>query len=155
MTTPREVFNKIHDLIKKEQITKALHVFETEAWMRALSEPSEPLTNGDLSINLNLHEVSYCGKKIHLTRQEMKLLVYFVRHKGRIIQRIELIRNIYGPAYDDYEKMQQLRVNIGQLRKKLDIVPNGKRLDQDFIKSVFCIGYIMEDLSNQKERNAR
>jgi len=73
---------------------------------------------GDLEIDLKRHEVRYGSKFIHLTSKEFDVLSYLIEYKDRIISRDEMLKNIWGFAYDSVET-RAIDDCIKRLRKKL------------------------------------
>jgi two-component system, OmpR family, KDP operon response regulator KdpE len=61
------------------------------------------------------------GSDVHLTPTEWHLLEVLARHPGRLVGHQQLLREVWGPGYED--QAQYLRVYIGALRKKLEPVP--------------------------------
>ncbi len=97
--------------------------------------------NGPISMDLLRHEVRIGGTVVAFTPKEFALLKFFVVNKGRMLTHKQILRDVWGPAHAD--DTQYLRVYIGQVRDKLDIVPGLERC----ITSESGIGYRMEILS--------
>jgi two-component system KDP operon response regulator KdpE len=96
------------------------------ALRRATTAPSEAaakvLEAGDFHIDLDAHNVSVRGKEVHLTPKEYDLLVYFMRHAGKVLTHRNLLAAIWGGNY--VEQGEYLRVFVGQLRKKIEADPS-------------------------------
>jgi two-component system KDP operon response regulator KdpE len=58
---------------------------------------------------------------VHLTPKEYDLLVYLLRHPGKVLTHRILLGAIWGGDY--VEQTEYLRVFIGQLRKKIEPDP--------------------------------
>lgn len=93
---------------------------------------------GNIEINLLTHKVIVEGKHVHLTKQLFELLHYFIIHKGQIISKEELYKNIWGYDPSELQETNTLEVNIRRLRNSLDI---------DIIKTVRGKGYVLEVFS--------
>src|SRR5215213_8250048 len=92
----------------------------------AVSEPpSTVLEDGDFRIDLEARGVSVRGTEVHLTPKEYDLLVYFVRHAGKVITHRTLLGAVWGGNYT--EQGEYLRVFVGQLRKKIELDPSSPR----------------------------
>jgi two-component system, OmpR family, KDP operon response regulator KdpE len=92
----------------------------------AVSEPpSAVLEDGDFRIDLEARGVSVRGTEVHLTPKEYDLLVYFVRHAGKVITHRTLLGAVWGGNYT--EQGEYLRVFVGQLRKKIELDPSSPR----------------------------
>ncbi len=57
------------------------------------------------------------GAEVHLTPKQFDLLVCFAEHPGRVLTHRALLQAVWGTTADQPE---YLRVNIGQLRKKIE-----------------------------------
>jgi len=60
-------------------------------------------------------------REIQLTPTEYDLLKILVTHAGKVITHRQLLRQVWGEGYDD---MHILRVNISNLRAKLEPDPS-------------------------------
>ena len=111
-----------------DYITKPFGMDELLARIRATlrrapeqqAEESEPATieAGDFRVNIETREVTVGGRQVHLTPKEYDLLVYFIRHPGKVLTHRTLLAAIWGGNY--VEQTEYLRVFIGQLRKKIE-----------------------------------
>ena len=62
--------------------------------------------------------VVYEGRKIELTKNELRILQVLLERKGRIVSRDELMRALWQS--DLYVEENTLTVNVGRLRRKLE-----------------------------------
>ena len=62
--------------------------------------------------------VFYAGKKIELTKNELRILLFLIDNKGRIVSRDDLMKALW--QNDIYVEENTLTVNVGRLRKKLE-----------------------------------
>ena len=70
---------------------------------------------GQASINFETYEVTIADQPVRLTKQEMKLLRYFIDNESRVIPRSELLEKIWGmPGYVNTRAPDQF---IRRLRK--------------------------------------
>jgi two-component system sensor histidine kinase KdpD len=84
-------------------------------------DDSQPITAGDLVIDLFRHEVRRAGEAVHLTPREFALLAELAKHRGRVLTHAWLLRTVWGPAHE--KQIDYLRVAIRALRQKLEQVP--------------------------------
>src|SRR5215218_6769050 len=91
----------------------------------AAEAPSTVLEDGDFRVDLETRRVSVRGDEVHLTPKEYDLLVYFVRHAGKVLTHRTLLGAVWGGNYT--EQGEYLRVFVGQLRKKIEIDPSSPR----------------------------
>lgn len=99
-------------------------VARIRAAMRRAHKPetSAVFTLGDLEVDLARHSVMLSGDKVQLTPTEYDLLKTLIRYTDKLITHRQIIREVWGGAsYDD--EMHLLRVNISNLRRKLEPDP--------------------------------
>ena len=76
------------------------------------------LKYADLILDTVAHTASRSGTPIELTVREYALIEYFLRHRGKLISRQELSRDIWGYNFDPGTNVVDVYVN--HLRKKID-----------------------------------
>lgn len=79
------------------------------------------LEAGDFRIALDERNVTIQNNEVRLTPKEYDLLVYLVRHPGKVLTHHALLGAVWGGNYT--EQTEYLRVFIGQLRKKIETDP--------------------------------
>lgn len=117
------------DIGADDFVTKPFGIAELLARVRAslrranappISEATQvTLDVGDFHVNLESREVTVRGKEIHLTPKEFDLLIYFIKHSGKVLTHRTLLAAIWGSNY--VEQNEYLRVFIGNLRKKIEL----------------------------------
>lgn len=98
----------------------------------------ELMTFADLTLNPQTREVSRGGQRINLTRTEYALLVVFMDHPNRVLERNWLLNEVWG--FDFPTTANSLEVYIGYLRRKTEI-NNAPRL----VHTVRGVGYILRE----------
>ena len=99
---------------------------------------NEKITHGDIIADLERHEVSVRGKILRLTPTEFNLLVYLMRHAGKVLSHRLILQNVWGPEYG--EESEYLRVYMGKLRQKIEINP----LKPEYLLTERGIGYFFK-----------
>jgi two-component system KDP operon response regulator KdpE len=109
-----------------DYVTKPFSIQELQARVRAqlrrsfiTAEEVEPVISvGDFLIDIPQHRVVVRGQDVHLTPKQFDLLVSLARHPGQVLTHRTLLHAVWGTNADQPE---YLRVNIGQLRKKIEL----------------------------------
>lgn len=110
-----------------DYLTKPFGTGELFARMRAAlrkqtSNSNEPIFEADgLVVDFSRRVVMVNDREIQLTPTEYDLLKILVTHAGKVITHRQLLRQVWGEGYDD---MHILRVNISNLRAKLEPDPS-------------------------------
>jgi two-component system KDP operon response regulator KdpE len=92
------------------------------ALRRALQEIPEPLfISNDLQMDLGSRRVSVGGADIALTPTEYEILRLLVAHAGKVLTHRQILKQVWGMTY--LEQPHVLRVNISNLRRKLEVDP--------------------------------
>ena len=76
---------------------------------------------GGLDVDLAAHRVRLQGVDVRLTPTEFKLLARLVRQAGQVVTHRTLLADVWGP--DCTEQTHYLRLYMGQLRAKLEVLP--------------------------------
>ena len=93
----------------------------------------------DLVVDLATRTVTRDGRRIDLTSREFELLAYLVRHKGTLVSREMLARDVWGETERCTPLDNVIDVHMARLRKKVDTA--GVRL----IHTVRGVGFIVRE----------
>jgi len=124
-----------------DYVTKPFGMDELLARVRATlrrapaDQASKILDVGDFRVDIEGHSITHREKELRLTPKEYDLMVYFVRHPGKVLTHRALLAAVWGGDYT--EQTEYLRVFIGQLRKKIEADPSNPR----YILTEPWIGY--------------
>lgn len=92
------------------------------ALRRATLSENEPVfTSGTLSVDLTLRSVIVSSQPVTLTPTEYDLLKMLIKHAGRVLTHHQLLRTVWGNAYESDTHI--LQVNISNLRRKIEPDP--------------------------------
>ncbi len=83
----------------------------------AAQTPATTMAAGGVEVNLLTREVHRDGEPVRLSTTEFELLVYLMRNRGRVVSREQILRAVWGYAYDPGTNV--VDVYIGYLRRKL------------------------------------
>jgi two-component system, OmpR family, response regulator len=120
-----------------DYLTKPFEFTELVARIRALMRRASKNKGnifrcGEISLDLNTEEVFIEEKEIKLTRKEFMILEYFLRNKGQLITRNQLLEHAWDRNADIFSNI--VDTHIKNLRKKL-----GKPGEE--IETVYGSGY--------------
>ena len=109
-----------------DYVTKPFGVDELLARLRAALRRAGPSTEpvieiGELEIDLERRLVLRAGEPVALTPHEFELLRVLAQHEGKLLTHRMLLREVWGPAYQD--ESHYLHVYVSQLRRKLESDP--------------------------------
>lgn len=111
-----------------DYLTKPFGVGELMARLRAALRRSAQVDNvpvfssGNLVVDLNQREVRIDEQPISLTPTEYDLLRMMIKHAGKVLTHDQLLRAVWGTAYESEKHM--LQVNISNLRRKIEPDPS-------------------------------
>ena len=94
------------------------------------------LNAGPIIIDCGSHRVTVSGVEIELTSTEFKLLLYLAEHRGRVMQREQLLQDVWG--YNFVGDTRTVDTHVTRLRNKLGDAG-------EMIKTVRGFGYKLEE----------
>jgi two-component system KDP operon response regulator KdpE len=113
-----------------DYVTKPFGMDEFLARLRAAVRRASSTTEDDqpvietssFTVDLAAKKVTRSGVEVHLTPTEWGMLEMLVRHRGKLVGREELLKEVWGPSYA--KETHYLRVYLAQLRRKLEVDPS-------------------------------
>jgi len=108
-----------------DYMAKPFSVRELMARARAIMRRSSPsrikteTTSGDFIIDADNKQIVYDGNALELTRKEYDILDLFLRNKGKIFPRTEILTRIWGN--DVIVTDRTVDVTIARIRRKLGV----------------------------------
>jgi two-component system, OmpR family, alkaline phosphatase synthesis response regulator PhoP len=111
-------------LVKPFAIPELLARVEALLRRNLLSNATEACTAhfGAVRVDLARNEVTRSGKLVTLSRAEFRLLRYLLEHRGAIVTRDELLKNVWGLNGDTMTRT--VDVHVASLRKKIEADPS-------------------------------
>jgi DNA-binding response OmpR family regulator len=127
-----------------DYVTKPFSPRELQARVKAVLRRMEPepddnsenlYRSGALEVNFRQYECRMNGKTVSLTTHEFELLKYLIRNRGNVINRDELLNEVWGKNV--FVTPHTVDTHMANLRKKIEDDPSQPR----FIKSIRGVGY--------------
>ena len=82
------------------------------------SAPSDLLSCGGATLDTGSAALSFAGKRVELTRNELRILQVLMEQKGRVVSRDDLMDRLWET--DSFVDDNTLTVNVTRLRRKLE-----------------------------------
>jgi two-component system KDP operon response regulator KdpE len=113
-----------------DYVTKPFAIGELLARLRAAlrrsgGPGSTVIEIGSIRVDLEKHDVSVDGGRVHLTPREFELMRLFAQNEGKLLTHRTILREVWGPAYQS--ESSYLHVHISQLRRKIEPDPTRPR----------------------------
>jgi two-component system response regulator RegX3 len=121
----------------RELLARVRTILRRSTMAKVEKEPSL-LEGGDVRINVDRHQVTVRGEVVELPLIEYRLLLLFLKNKGKVLSREYLIRT--GWEGEFYGQTKTLDVHISRLREKVEEEPSNPKL----IVTVRGVGYRFE-----------
>ncbi len=143
LTAKNSEFDKVRalDAGADDYITKPFGVMELVARIKAVmrryertgaSESKPDFSVNGLAVSTSSHEVLCGGVPVTLTYKEFELLAFLLEHRGAVLNRDQILREIWGYEFDGENRT--VDVHVRTLRQKLGEYG-------DIIETVRGIGY--------------
>jgi two-component system, OmpR family, alkaline phosphatase synthesis response regulator PhoP len=127
--SPREVLARIKAISRRLE----------PRGMREEDKPAEMIQVGKIVADITNYQVTVAGEKIFLTPKEFELLVYFMKRKGRVIDRDTLLNRIWNFDFDGQSRI--VDVHISHLREKIEKDPK----QPEYLVTVRGFGYKFQE----------
>lgn len=141
LTAKNSVYDKVDGLklgaddymVKPFEAIELLARIETV--LRRYGKEEQVILFQSISVDLDKREVTNRGEVVELTPKEYDLLVILLKNKNIALSREQFLEKVWGMDY--YGETRTVDMHIKSLRKKLEL--------HDYIKTVYKLGYRMED----------
>jgi two-component system KDP operon response regulator KdpE len=130
-----------------DYVTKPFGTEELLARLRAVlrrtgdEDRGARVTTGDLVVDMGKREVTRSGEEVHLTPIEFDLLRLLAQNVGRLVTQRQLLREVWGPAYE--LETHYLRVHFTHIRAKVEEDPANPR----YVLTEPGVGYRLRELA--------
>lgn len=128
------------DLGADDYVTKPFSPRELRARIRAVlrrEEEQEPHVYrfGECEVDLDRGELRRAGQPVEVTPLEFKLLTAFVRRRGKVLTREQVIEEAWGHGI--YVTERAVDYHVVNVRRKIELDPANPK----YVRSVRGIGY--------------
>ncbi len=122
-----------------DYITKPYNINELLLRIKAMIKRTKALNQGrltckDILLDIDKREVYVKDKNIKLSKLEFNLLLFFMQNRNRVINRDELIENIWKDK--DFNQDKTVNVAVNRLKKRIELDEKDTH-----IKSIRGVGY--------------
>ncbi len=126
-----------------DYVTKPFAIEELLARIRATlrnrtDRQGRVLTAGEVTLDVERHQVTVRGQEVELTKKEFDLLRHLLANKNRVLTRADLLESVWG--FDFLGETNSVDVYIRFLRSKLD-----EAFGIKLIHTVRGVGYVIRD----------
>ncbi|MCK8061303.1 MULTISPECIES: response regulator transcription factor [unclassified Fusibacter] len=101
--------------------------------VQATKNSSKQFKVGNLTVDIDKHEVSRNDEVFQLTYKEFELLKILLENRGRVLTRDELLDAVWG--YEYYGETRTVDVHVRHLRKKIETE------SEKYIETIRGVGY--------------
>lgn len=115
---------KLLDAGANDYVTKPFSIQELCARIRVMfrnkpqqSEQNIVFDDGQLSMDVAEHVVTFAQEEIVLTKKEFQLLALLIRHQGKIVTQKQIMTELWGISHE--EDTHYLRILVKKLRTKI------------------------------------
>ena len=114
---------------------------ETFSKQQSTGEQDPQLKVADLKMNIQTRDVSRAGRSIKLSVKEYDLLNFLMRGAGRVLERQEIMRGVWGENFFGDDNL--LDVYIRYLRQKIE-----QKGQPSLIHTVRGVGFILRQTTD-------
>jgi two-component system copper resistance phosphate regulon response regulator CusR len=107
---------------------------------RGTPETSPKLRVADLEVNAEGRSVTRGGQMLDLTAREFELLEYLVRHRGHVVSREMLTRDVWKEGGRHTPLDNVIDVHVARLRRKVD-----DQFERKLVHTVRGVGFVVRE----------
>lgn len=132
-----------------DYVTKPFSFLELMARVGAVLRRSTPggdreltlSSFGDVTVDFRKGQLMKAGKKVELSARELRLLEFFIAHRGEVLSREVLLREVWGHSNESEMQTRTVDMHVAKLRKKVESAPSHPR----YLLTVHNAGYKLAD----------
>ncbi len=109
-------------------------------YRRGISEDTPNLRVGNLDMDVVGRSVTRGDKTLDLTAREFELLEYLLRHRGHVVSREMLVRDVWKEAGRHTPLDNVIDVHIARLRRKID-----DQFEKKLVHTIRGVGFIVRE----------
>lgn len=128
-------FDGLADDYVTKPFSPKLLVKRVEAQLRRYHKKDNKIQMGNITLDLDSYEAYEGEEKMNLTLKELKLLEVLMQHKGKVLNRQQLLNYVWG--YDYFGDERIVDAHIKNIRKKFNT---------NLIVTVKGVGYKIEKM---------
>ena len=122
-----------------DYLTKPFNMNELVLRVKSILRRSKKSDEGkliykDITIDLDERRVYVAGDEVNLSKLEFELLSYFIQNKHIVLNRDQLLEEVWKD--EEFKQEKTVNVTINRLKKKID--PNR---DKEYIQPIRGVGY--------------
>lgn len=126
--SPQELISRIQAILRRTSVLPDM-------------QEEEPVMNGGIVLKPRQREVTLNGQPVDLTPKEFDLLLFLMKHQGKVLSRQQLLHGVW-----DYHFLGDTRivdVHISHLRDKIESNPRSP----EYIVTIRNVGYKLSDIT--------
>lgn len=123
----------------EDYIVKPFEIMELlariEVVLRRYNKEKQIIKFKNIEVDVDKRVVRLDNEEVYLTAKEYDLLLLFLQNKNMAISREQILDKVWGFSYEG--ETRTVDIHVQRIREKLKL--------KDFLKTVFKIGYRLED----------
>jgi DNA-binding response OmpR family regulator len=117
----REFLARVKAHLRRVRMDQESNRMDQENSGSQAAESNRLLQFGNLTMDLNRHEVRLYEQPLNLKPKEFELLLFLVRHRGHVLSRALILERVWG--WDFSGGSRTVDVHIRWLREKIELDP--------------------------------